>query len=112
MTGVVAVFDVGKTNAKLLALTGVGEPLEVMITPNRVIDGPPYRHHDLAGMEDWLLDGLRTLGDRHPIGAVVTCTHGGSGVLVGAERPSLALYRLADVATTRQWLDLACRQRA
>lgn len=37
---------------------------------------------------------------------------GGAGVLVGAERPSLALYRLADVATTRQWLDLACRQRA
>ena len=91
MTAVVAVFDVGKTNAKLLALTEGGEPLEVMTTPNRVIDGPPYRHHDLAGMEDWLLDGLRALGERHPIGAVVTCTHGGSGVLVGAEAAVMPL---------------------
>ena len=91
MTAAVAVFDVGKTNAKLLALTGAGEPLEVMTTPNRVLDGPPYRHHDLDGMENWLLDGLRALGERHPIEAVVTCTHGGSGVLVGEDAAAMPL---------------------
>lgn len=79
----VAVLDVGKTNVKLSAVTADGVVLEQVSTPNRVLPGPPYPHHDLAGLEAWLLDALRDLASRHAIGAIVPCTHGGSGVLVG-----------------------------
>ncbi|ALN75285.1 FGGY-family carbohydrate kinase [Aureimonas sp. AU20] len=89
---VVAVFDVGKTNVKLLAATPDGAILEEMSAPNLVVDGPPYRHHDLAALEAWLLDGLADLGTRHSIGAIVACSHGSGGVLVnesGAAMPMI-----------------------
>ena len=37
---------------------------------------------------------------------------GGAGVLVGAERPSSATYRLPDVAATLAWLETACEHAA
>lgn len=88
---VVAVVDIGKTNAKLVAATADGRVIESLSTANRVIDGPPYRHHDLAGLEAWLLGALATLAARHRIAAIVPCAHGGSGVLVGASGPALPM---------------------
>lgn len=87
----VAVFDIGKTNVKLSAATGDGELLETLSAPNRVHDGPPYRHHDLADLESWLIAGLRDLGSRHDIGAIVTCAHGSGGVLVGPNGPAMPM---------------------
>ncbi len=89
---IVAVFDIGKTNVKLSAATDDGRILETLSTPNIVKDGPPYRHHDLDGLEDWLIDSLRELGRRHDIGAIITCAHGSGGVLVdrqGAAMPMI-----------------------
>ncbi len=88
---IVAVFDIGKTNAKLCAVAADGTLIEQVSTPNRVLPGPPYCHHDLAGLEDWLLDALAGLARRHRIGAFVPCAHGGSGVLVGPEGPALPM---------------------
>jgi sugar (pentulose or hexulose) kinase len=88
---VVAVFDVGKTNVKLLALTPDGELLETMSALNAVHDGRPYRQHDLAALEAWLIEGLRQLGQRHDIEAIVTCAHGSGGVLVGPDGPALPM---------------------
>ena len=87
----VAVFDVGKTNAKLYAVAEDGAILAAASTPNRLIDGPPYRHHDLAGLEAFLLDALADLARRFPIEAVVPCAHGGSGVLVGEDAPLMPM---------------------
>lgn len=87
----VAVLDLGKTNAKLSAVSAGGEVLEQLSTPNRVIDGPPYRHHDLAALEDWLLASLADLGRRHRIEAIVPCAHGGSGVLVGPDGAAMPM---------------------
>lgn len=87
----VAVLDLGKTNAKLSAVTPEGAVLEQVSTPNRVLDTPPYRHHDLAGLEAWLLASLAELGRRHPIEAFVPAAHGGSGVLVGSDGPALPM---------------------
>ena len=78
----VAVFDVGKTNVKLIAVAPDGRPLETVSTPNPVFPGPPYSHHDLGLIETWLIDNLRTLGARHDFEAIVTCGHGSGGVLV------------------------------
>lgn len=87
----VAVLDLGKTNAKLSAVSPEGAVLEQVSTPNRVLDGPPYRHHDFAGLEAWLLAALADLARRHPIEAIVPTAHGGSGVLVGADGPALPM---------------------
>jgi sugar (pentulose or hexulose) kinase len=87
----IAVFDVGKTNAKLYAMRADGRPIEAVSTPNRSLDGPPYRHHDLAGLEAWLLDALAGFAARHEVEAIVPCGHGGSGVLVGEGGPALPM---------------------
>ncbi len=88
---VVAVFDIGKTNVKLFAVTGSGTILEELSAPNRVQGGPPYRHHDLDALEGWLLDRLADLGRRHPIEAIVACSHGSGGVLVGPDGAAMPM---------------------
>jgi sugar (pentulose or hexulose) kinase len=88
---VVAVFDVGKTNAKLYAVAEDGTLLETASTPNRLLDGPPYRHHDLAGLEGFLVSALADMARRHAIAAIVPCAHGGSGVLVGDDGPAMPM---------------------
>ena len=88
---VTAVLDVGKTNVKLYAVGPDGAPLETLSTPNAILDGPPWRHHDLAGIEAWLLAALTDLASRHDIDAIVPCAHGGAGVLVGEDGPILPM---------------------
>jgi sugar (pentulose or hexulose) kinase len=87
----VAVFDIGKTNVKLSVATRDGVLLETLAMPNTVHDGPPYRHHDLDALDNWLIAGLRDLGSRHDIGAIVTCAHGSGGVLVGPNGPAMPM---------------------
>lgn len=79
----VAVFDVGKTNVKLVLVSADGRLLETLARPNPVLPGPPYRHHDLDLLETWLLESLQSARHRHAIGAIVCCGHGSGGVLVG-----------------------------
>jgi sugar (pentulose or hexulose) kinase len=87
----VAVFDVGKTNVKLSAATVDGTILETLSAQNTVREGPPYRHHDLAAIEEWLIGGLNELGRRHMIRAIVPCAHGSGGVLVGRDGPAMPM---------------------
>lgn len=56
-SGTVAVFDVGKTNIKLSAVSRDGTVLETLSMVNPVLPGPPWQHHDLKTMRSWLLDG-------------------------------------------------------
>jgi len=90
MSGV-AVFDIGKTNVKLSVATADGDILDSLSTPNRVLEGPPYRHHDLAGLEDWLIEGLARFNRRHSIDAIVACAHGSGGVLAGRDGPAMPM---------------------
>ena len=87
----VVVFDIGKTNIKLSVTTPDGAVLEALSTPNVVLDGPPYRHHDIVGLETWLLDRLRDFGTRHAVSAIVTTAHGAAGVLVNRDGPVLPM---------------------
>jgi sugar (pentulose or hexulose) kinase len=84
----VAVFDIGKTNVKLNVVKSDGEILETLFTPNPSLDGPPYRHHNLAGLEDWLLTNLAALATRHPLSTFVACGHGSGCVLVDDDGPA------------------------
>ncbi|GAJ95184.1 carbohydrate kinase [Agrobacterium rhizogenes] len=87
----IAVFDTGKTNIKLSVTDEAGGLIETLSTPNAVHDGQPYRHHDLAAIEAWLVDGLATLADRHDIAAIVCTAHGSGGVLVDDEGPAMPM---------------------
>lgn len=92
----VAVLDIGKTNVKLSAATTDGEILESLSTPNEAYPGPPYRHHDLAGIEAWAIASLATLARRHAITAVVACGHGSGGVLVDEAGPAMPMIDYED----------------
>lgn len=94
---IVAVLDIGKTNVKLCAVSADGRVVDHVSTPNRILPGPPYAHHDLAGLESWLIEALRSLAARYPIAAIVPTAHGGSGVLVGPDGPVMPMidYELA-----------------
>ncbi|MFV0360343.1 FGGY family carbohydrate kinase [Tropicimonas sp.] len=80
--GVIAVFDIGKTNVKLLIADAAGTILEQVSTANPVIVRDGMRRHDLAATEDWLFDALAEAAGRHDITDFVTSGHGSAGVLV------------------------------
>ncbi|MFB2551867.1 FGGY-family carbohydrate kinase [Ensifer soli] len=81
-TGCVAVLDIGKTNVKLNVVTPAGDFLETVSRPNTVLAAPPWRHHDLGGLSEWVFTSLADLCRRHLITAFVTSGHGSGGVLV------------------------------
>ena len=81
--GSIAVLDVGKSNVKLSACDALGQVVETLSTPNPVLPGPPWRHHDLKSLNAWVLAGLADLSRRHPLAHFVASGHGSGGVLVG-----------------------------
>jgi sugar (pentulose or hexulose) kinase len=83
--GRVAVLDVGKTNVKISAVSLDGDIFETVSAHNPVLPGPPWRHHDLDGLSEWIFSTLAELCRRYPITHVATCGHGAAGVLTGAD---------------------------
>ncbi len=79
----VAVLDIGKTNVKLSAVTADGRIAETLSTANPVLPGPPWVHHDLAGLNRWLTDALAALARRHGLRHVIAVGHGAAGMLTG-----------------------------
>ena len=78
-------IDIGKTNAKVLAVDlDTGAETVVARRPNRVLPGPPYPHHDIAGLWDFVREGLRLLAGQGGVDAVSITTHGAAAVLVDA----------------------------
>jgi sugar (pentulose or hexulose) kinase len=92
----IAVFDVGKSNVKLSACTGDGAVVETLAAPNPVRPGPPWRHHDLAGVEAWLLGGLAQLAARHPLTDFIATGHGSGCVLVGDDPDAPPVLPMVD----------------
>lgn len=92
----VAVLDIGKTNVKLAAATDDGRIVELLSTPNTVRSGPPWQHHDLEGLSDWVFSSLAQLARRHPTRTIVTSGHGVGGVLVGGDPDDLSILPMID----------------
>ncbi|MCC0029435.1 MAG: hypothetical protein H6891_03855 [Brucellaceae bacterium] len=80
---VIAVLDVGKTNIKLAASTGDGTIVDSRSIPNPTRPGPPWVHHDLPAIGEWVFSALGELCRAHPIAHFVAVGHGVAGVLVG-----------------------------
>ena len=87
----IAVLDIGKTNLKLLVASEDGWPLETHSIPNVPNTAGPYLAYDLAGLEEWFLDTLAVVTQRHTIGAVIATAHGCGAVLVDGDEPVLPM---------------------
>lgn len=83
LSGSIAVLDVGKTNVDLWVADPGGALLERRTTPNIVQPGPPWRHHDLPTLGNWIGETLAELCRRHPVRLLVPVGHGAGGILVG-----------------------------
>ncbi|MFP4407346.1 MAG: FGGY-family carbohydrate kinase [Spirochaetaceae bacterium] len=81
----IAVFDVGKTNKKLLIYN---DQLELLDSVQKVF---PVRNEDgvelepIDEVERWLVENLRSYGEHYPIRAISVTTHGASFVCVGED---------------------------
>src|SRR6266566_6309152 len=87
----IAVLDIGKTNLKLLVASEDGWPLETHSIPNAANTSGPYLAYDLARLEEWFLDSLAKVSQRHAIGAVIATAHGCGAVLVDEDKPVLPM---------------------
>ncbi len=77
-----AVFDVGKTAAKLVCFNENSEVLWQAAMANVVMAGPPYPHVDSAALQGFLETGLREAAAVCDIATIVVTTHGAAGALV------------------------------
>ena len=82
----VAVLDVGKSNAKVAAVSAeTGAEVALRTTPNVVRQDGPYPHFDAAMLWDFFLSSLAELRREHAIDAISITTHGAAGVLITGE---------------------------
>ncbi len=90
-TPLIAIFDVGKTNAKLsLVDVAAGREVWSVRRANAVVQGAGGRELDVAGIETWLLESLRTAPGKERIAVFVPIAHGAAAVLVDLEGEVLA----------------------
>ena len=92
MSGCVAVFDVGKTNIKLVVFDRGGAVLAERSAPNNPLAPDsewPYLRMDTEGAWSFLIGALKELGARFYIDAISTTTHGCAGVLMRSDGPAL-----------------------
>ncbi len=82
----VAVFDIGKTNAKL-ALVDLATRIVIAVTtrPNLVRPAPPWPHYDTDALWQFLTGGLRDLHAAHRVDAISVTTHGAAAALLTAD---------------------------
>ncbi|HLX97060.1 MAG TPA: FGGY family carbohydrate kinase [Roseiarcus sp.] len=92
MTGCVAVFDIGKTNMKVVVFDAAGAVAAERGHPNGslVPDAQwPYLKLDTDGAFAFVIGALKDLGARFPIEAISISAHGAAGVLVTDQREAL-----------------------
>jgi len=79
----IAVFDVGKTNAKLtLVDPALGQEVWSTRRANEIVETASGRQLDVVAIEAWLLDALRSAPQRERIAVIVPIAHGAAAVLV------------------------------
>ena len=79
----IAVFDVGKTNAKLtLSIRQLGQEVWSTRRANDIVQGAACRELDIVAIEAWLLESLRDAPGRERIAVIVPIAHGAAAVLV------------------------------
>ena len=91
MSPLIAVFDVGKTNARLAVVDPAhGQEIWSVRRANNVVQGPAGRELDVVAIEAWLLESLRDAPEREHIAVIVPIAHGAAAVLVDHDGEVLA----------------------
>jgi L-fuculokinase len=106
-----AVFDVGKSNVRLSAVSDDGVALATIERANTVNGGYPYPHFDADELYAWLIDGLATLARDFEIHSVVPVTHGASAALLDDDGLVLPImdYEFRGVSEVDSEYDAAAR---
>jgi L-fuculokinase len=92
MNRCVAVFDVGKTNMKVVVFNAAGEVVAERGHPNASVVPDafwPYKRLYIEGAWAFLIGALKELGAQFPIEAISISAHGAAGVLVGDKDAAL-----------------------
>jgi L-fuculokinase len=94
MSGLIAVIDVGKTNAKLILVEDTGGAAVWSVErASPAIRVPGFgdlsRQLDVHGIEAWLIAQLTAAPEKHRIRAIVPVAHGAAMVLVDGEGEAL-----------------------
>ena len=80
------VIDIGKSHAKLLWVDDHGMVVDRRSRDNRSVQSPlGYPALDIAGLTDWMQQGLISSSVTHRCKRVMTCTHGAAFVALGDE---------------------------
>jgi L-fuculokinase len=79
----IAVFDVGKTHAKLAVIDpSAGQEIWSARRANSIVQGSGGRELDVVAIEAWLLESLRSAPERERIAVIVPIAHGAAAVLI------------------------------
>jgi L-fuculokinase len=94
MPGLIAVIDIGKTNAKLMLVDdSTGATVWSVERASPAIAVPGFgalsRQLDVHGIEAWVIAQLATAPEKHRIRAIVPVAHGAAMALVDAEGETL-----------------------
>lgn len=81
-----AVFDVGKTHARLSVIDDSGTFHFQRRTANTVLPSAPYPHFDVDRLFAWLCQALGEALAALPVERLVCTTHGAAGALVAGDR--------------------------
>lgn len=79
----IVVLDVGKTNAKVaLVDPALGQEIWSVRRANAAVQGVATRELDVAAIEAWMLESLRSAPHRERIAGIVPIAHGAAAVLI------------------------------
>jgi L-fuculokinase len=107
----IAVLDIGKTNAKLtIAEAASGAEIWSRSAPNRVLAGPPYRHHDISALQVFFQTGLAEAPGRARIACLVPVAHGAAGALIAGDALALPVMDYEDPALEEIAADYAAER--
>ena len=76
MDKAVLVFDVGKTNKKLLVFDENLKIVDSIYTKFDSYEKDGVFFYDMTDVKSWLFDGIKQLGEKYPIEAISITTHG------------------------------------
>lgn len=91
MTQLIAIIDIGKTNAKLSFVDSQsGGELWSARRANQIIETALARQLDIVAIERWIIETLHTAPHRAEVAAIVPIAHGAAAVLVDEDGEILA----------------------
>src|SRR5271170_5624416 len=112
MNGCVAVFDLGKTNIKVVVFDSSGNALAERARTNAPLAADeqcPYLSLDAKGAWAFLIGALKDVGARFPIEAISIATHGAAGVLLNDDGLALTPITRRRGRRSRRPCRRACR---